>query len=118
MAPRAEKYSISLSPPHLPETLLSYIRQNDPVSTPFQAHDASNPFMGKKILVLSGGIDTLVPWTASKDFVENLWVGNTGVKKILVFPDVGHKCTPAMVAEAAHFIRVNALQIHYHRASF
>lgn len=118
MTPRAQQYSISLSPPHLPESLLSYIRQHDPVSTPFQAQDASNPFMGKKILVLSGDIDTLVPWTASQKFVENLWVGNKGAKKVIVFPDVGHECTTTMIAEAAQFIKVEALQIHYHRANF
>lgn len=59
--------------------------------------------MGKKVLVLSGGIDTLVPWAASKQFVENLWVGNGGVKRVLVVPDAGHECTAAMVAEAAQF---------------
>lgn len=111
MTPRAQKYSITLNPPYLPETLLSYIRHHDPVSTPFQAHDASNPFMGKKVLVLSGGIDTLVPWAASKQFVENLWVGNGGVKRVLVVPDAGHECTAAMVAEAAQFIEMEALQI-------
>ena len=118
MTPRAQQYSIPLNPPHLPETLLSYIRQHDPASTPFQARDVSNPFMDKKVLVLSGGMDTLVPWTASKKFVDNLWVGNKGVKKVLVFPDAGHECTTAMVTEAAEFMRVEALQIHYHRASF
>jgi len=95
----------------MPDPLLSYICQHDPTSTPYHAQDASNPFFGKKILVLAGGMDTLVPYSAGEDFVEKLQVGKDGVKQVVIVPDAGHECTPAMVAEMARFIEKEALSI-------
>ena len=66
--------------------------------------EQTNPFLGKKILVLSGADDTLVPWVASEKFVGGLVVGGSGVKKVVVQKGVGHACTPEMVAEAAQFL--------------
>ena len=111
MSARAQKYLKPFAPPVAPDSLMAYIRQHDPSNLPFHASDVSNPFLGKKILVLSGGIDTLVPWTASQNFVERLEVGKDGVKKVVVVPDAGHECTTVMVAEAAQFIEIEALKI-------
>lgn len=58
-----------------------------------------------------GGIDTLVPWATSQEFLEKLQVGKSGVKKVVVVPDAGHECTAVMVAEAAQFIEMEALKI-------
>lgn len=88
-----------------------YIRQHDPSNLPYHTSNVSNPFIDKKILVLSGGIDTLVPWTASQAFVERLEVGQGGVKKVVVVSDAGHECTAAMVAEAAQFLETEILTI-------
>lgn len=111
MTDRAMKYSLPIAPPYFPTSLLSYIHRNDPPSTPYSKLDASNPFLGKKILVLSGGMDTLVPWTASKDFVEKLEVGEDGLKEVVIVPGVGHECTEGMVAEMARFINTKVLRV-------
>jgi predicted esterase len=58
----------------------------------------------KKVLVLSGGDDTIVPWTASQAFVEGLEVGPTGRKEVIVFDGVGHAVPPQMVQAAAGFV--------------
>jgi len=112
MTERAKQYSLPIAPPYIPDHLLSYIRQHDPVtSTPSHVLDISNPFLGKKILILCGGIDTLVPYSAGKDFVEKLQVGNDGIKKVVIMPDAGHECTAAMVAEMAQFIQTEVLRV-------
>jgi len=111
MTERAKQYSLPIAPPYMPHHLLSYIHQHDPTSTPFSVLDTSNPFLGKKILILCGGLDTLVPYSAGKDFVEKLQVGKDGIKKVVIMSDAGHECTTAMVAEMARFIQTEALQM-------
>jgi hypothetical protein len=102
---RAEKAGLNFEPPYMPKSLLELIRRDDPVASLYKSSDpASNPFFGKKILVLSGAKDTLVPWSASKDFVEGLEVGEKGTKKVDVVPDAAHECTPEMVSTMSEFI--------------
>ena len=62
------------------------------------------PFFGKKILVLAGGKDVLVPWEFSESFVERIEVGEEGVKKVLVYPEVGHAFTASMGEDVANFV--------------
>jgi len=88
---------------------LALVRNEGPPSTPYFSEDSSNPFFGKKILVLSGGADPLVPWTASQTFVERLVVGPKGVKKVVVQPDTGHTCTLEMVREMVEFLQMHVL---------
>jgi predicted esterase len=76
---------------------------------PFLIRDGENPFLGKRVLVLSGEIDRLVPWDASKEFVERLEVGQDGVKKVSLYRGVGHECTDEMVKEMAEFISNHCL---------
>ena len=104
MAYRAKTAGVPLSPPYYPVHLRSHVDKHDPVNFPFRAKDGSNPFLGKRILVLSAGNDILVPWSATKDFAEGLHVGD-GVKRIVVEAGVGHECTPAMVEETVLFIQ-------------
>ncbi|KAJ3553520.1 hypothetical protein NM688_g3567 [Phlebia brevispora] len=106
---RAKYSGVSLTPPWFPDSLREYIERNDPARAPYTSPDTSNPFFSKKILVLSGGDDPLVPFVHSKEFVENLNVGQKGVKKVIVSPGVGHECTPEMVKEMADFIWEHAL---------
>ncbi|KAI0926415.1 hypothetical protein AcV5_008882 [Taiwanofungus camphoratus] len=108
MSKRAKHNSVPWEPPYVPDSLLSLIKQHDAVAAPYTADDPSNPFLGKKVLVLSGADDKLVPFSAGKHFVDNLNVGN-GVKKVIVYPGVGHKCTPEMVQEMSKFIWKEAL---------
>ena len=63
---RCRSHGLPVGPPYLPDSLLAHIRRADPTAAPYAARDASNPFWGKKVLVLSGGDDKIVPWAASR----------------------------------------------------
>lgn len=105
VAERAQKSGVQFEPPYMPTSLLNFIHKEDPVASRYDATSSSeNPFFGKKILVLCGGKDQLVPWSASKQFVEGLHVGDKGAKKVVVVPEAGHECHPVMVATMAEFI--------------
>lgn len=108
---RAEETSVPFEPPYMPASLRSFIERHDPAQAAYTASDASNPFLGKKILVLSGGDDPIVRWRCSEEFVEKLNVGPDGLKKVLVYPGVGHTCTPEMVVEMGTFLWNNILRI-------
>lgn len=109
MTERAGLNGIPWEPPYIPRSLLDLIERYDPAAASYTVPDASNPFLGKKILVLSGGDDKLVPWSASKTFVDSLNVGLGGVKEVIVAPGVGHKCTREMVQAMSRFIWTEAL---------
>ncbi|KIJ63165.1 hypothetical protein HYDPIDRAFT_93008 [Hydnomerulius pinastri MD-312] len=100
---RAESSGVPFAPPYYPPQLKAYVDKYDPASFPYTAKDASNSFLGKRILVLSGAKDPLVPWTASQEFVAGLEVGD-GVKRVVLEENAGHECTPTMVKEAALFV--------------
>ncbi|KZT73578.1 alpha/beta-hydrolase [Daedalea quercina L-15889] len=109
MSKRAALNGIPFEPPYIPKTFLSVVAQQDPSTALYKAADSSNPFYGKKVLVLSGGSDKLVPWTASKEFVDNLNVGPAGIKEVVVAPGVGHECTKDMVRAMSKFLWEQAL---------
>ncbi|KAG1847600.1 Alpha/Beta hydrolase protein [Suillus subluteus] len=102
---RAQASGIPFSPPYFPTSFKTYIETYDPAQLAYRAKDASNPFFGKKILVLSGKDDKLVPWVASAEFVEGLEVGDGGVKRVVVEEGAGHECTNGMRKEAGLFVR-------------
>jgi dienelactone hydrolase len=104
MIGRAQKNSIPFEAPQIPNSLISLINRSDPASKDYTSLKPSNPFLGKKILILSGKEDRLVPWKVNKSFVDALEVGPEGVKKVSVKEGVGHTCTDEMVDEAAAFI--------------
>ena len=93
-----------------PDTLLSLIQCNDPASVPYLATDSSNPFIGKKILVLAGAEDPLVPWSASQEFVQGLYLGENGVKEVVVQEGAKHETTPEMVQHLVRFVRKHSLE--------
>ena len=103
MSERARLAGILFDAPYYPLHLKAYVDAYDPASFPFRENDVTNPFLGKKILVLSGASDKLVPWNASQEFVEGLEVGD-GMKKVVLEENAGHECTPAMTREAALFM--------------
>ena len=107
---RAKDSGVAFEPPHIPASLLAVIERDDPASATFTAQGPSNPFIGKKILVLSGGDDPVVPWHCSEDFVHRLYVGDTGAKTFFAYPGVGHACTSEMQDEMATFLWENALK--------
>jgi len=104
MKHRVQTSGIPFTAPHLPTSLLELIGTLDPASKNYASLETSNPFLGKKILVLSGEEDTLVPWIASQKFVESLNVGPEGKKEVIVEKGVGHRCTESMERETAEFI--------------
>ncbi|KAF8313515.1 Alpha/Beta hydrolase protein [Cantharellus anzutake] len=101
MRTRAAQYRLS-GPPTFPDSLVSYIEHNDPSST--EPNPSLNPFLGKKILILSGGADSLVPWEASKAFIEKLDLGENGVKTVFLEDGAGHQCTREMVKRLGEFM--------------
>lgn len=104
MRPRAASRSLAVASPHFPPSLLASITAHDPSSARFSSSDpAQNPFLGKHILVLSGGKDKLVPWLASRKFVEELQVGD-GTKRVIIDENAAHECTRRMVSELASFV--------------
>jgi len=48
----------------------------------------------------------LVPWEASKDFVDALYVDHNrgGVKQVFVQDGAGHECTEEMASKLAEFV--------------
>lgn len=108
LAPRALKASVPLAPPYIPTTLLSRIQSDFP--SYYQSHDSTlNPFIGKRVLVLSGEKDRLVPWDASSAFVEGLEVGKTGRRKVRLQEGVGHEYTKEMKGALIEFFWEEAL---------
>jgi len=106
---RAKTSDIPFAEPYIPAKIIDLIASSDPASKNYTSLETSNPFLGKKVLVLSGEEDSLVPWTASQKFVESLEVGPQGLKKVVLQRGVGHKCTAEMVKEAADFIQSELL---------
>lgn len=111
MSERARTSGIDFAPPVVPKSFIDIVKAHDPSQAPYTASDSSNPFLGKKVLVLSGEEDKLVPWASSDEFVTNLNVGKSGVKKVFVYLGVGHECTPEMIQELANFVWEEALQL-------
>lgn len=100
---------MTFAPPIVPNTFLSYLNATDAARVPYTSSDPSeNPFIGKKILVLSGADDKVVPWVSSEEVVRDLNVG-VGVKKVIVYPGVGHEVPDEMVKETGDFIWEHSL---------
>jgi predicted esterase len=93
-----------MSPPFIPRSFKDLVEKVDPAAGDYRSSDETNPFVNKRILVLSGGDDKLVPWSTSQAFVEALNVGEGGVKRVSIHAGVGHKCTDEMVTEMTNFI--------------
>ncbi|KAG1760872.1 hypothetical protein EDD22DRAFT_988083 [Suillus occidentalis] len=102
---RAASSDIPFSPPYFPVSFPTYVGTHDPAQLAYRAKDASNPFFGKKVLVLSGKEDKLVPWVASAEFVDGLEVWEGGVKRVVVEEGAGHEYTRVMQKEAGVFVR-------------
>jgi predicted esterase len=107
---RAAGNSVANAPPYFPTSLVKLVEREDPVACPHDKLDASNPFLNKKVLILSGADDKLVPWEASREFVERLEVGPHGLKKYTLHEGVGHECTREMLEELGDFVTAEYLK--------
>jgi len=99
---RAERLGVPRVPPYIPGSLRALVRSYDTAAAPAGA------FAGKSVLVLAGADDTVVPWAASRAFVESLDIGR-GRKEILVVPGVKHELTDGMREEMFRFFWDEAL---------
>ncbi|KAH9057891.1 Alpha/Beta hydrolase protein [Lactarius vividus] len=98
----ADRLGIPRTAPYFPESLRALVAAYSPTAAPPGA------FVGKRILVLSGADDTIVPWSASRAFVEALDVGPRGKKEVMVLPGK-HGCTDEMRDEMFRFFWEEAL---------
>jgi hypothetical protein len=103
---RAKLQGVSLEDPKFfPESLAKLIHNQDPAAMTYRVTDSQrNPFIGRRIFVMSGADDRLVPWSASKGFVDALDVGEQGIKRVFLQEGAGHECTSEMVVEMTKFI--------------
>lgn len=106
MKHRAATANLPFEPPYMPKSLLTLLDRVDPDSVNYSSEEAGadNPYLGKKILVLSGEIDELVPWQCSKTFADNLKVGPHGRKEIILEPGKGHETSAFMIGELVKWI--------------
>jgi len=102
--PRATALGVAIGPPHFPDSLMKVLKAKALTALPYNSKAPENPFLGKKVLVLSGGSDPLVPWSTSQAFVEGLEVGPHGSKEVKVVEGVGHEVVPPMVDALVAFI--------------
>jgi hypothetical protein len=109
MRGRAASNNLEFRPPLFPDHLFDIVAKWDPVSTAYDSIEG-NPFHGKRILVLSGGQDLLVPFEPSREFFEKLNVGPTGVKKLVIEPEAVHEYTDSMASVLCHFIWKHSLK--------
>jgi len=100
---RAERLGVPRTPPYIPESLRALVRTNDTVPA------TATAFEGKRLLVLAGADDKLVPWETSRTFVEELDVGRGGRKVVMVVPGVKHEFTDGMREEMFQFFWEEAL---------
>ena len=100
---RAMHLGIPRTPPYLPASLRALVCANDTVP------EAATAFAGKRVLVLAGADDKLVPWEASRRFVEALDVGRGGRKVVVVVPGVKHEFTDGMREAMFRFFWEEAL---------
>ncbi|CAE6427350.1 unnamed protein product [Rhizoctonia solani] len=94
---------------YMTPTTRNYILKHDPVS-----HSRSslrpNPFMNKHILALAGAQDSLIPFLATRQFLDRINVGPLGTKQLIIQQGVGHQCTREMVVEMVEVIWDRVLQ--------
>ncbi|KAI0293805.1 Alpha/Beta hydrolase protein [Russula brevipes] len=103
MEQRAERLGIPRAPPYIPASLRVLVRAHDTVAAP------AGTFVGKRVLVLAGADDALVPWAASRAFVEALDVGRGGRKEVVVVQGAQHEFTDGMREEMFRFFWEEAL---------
>lgn len=103
---RAGQYSSVLpspseGPPTFPKALIDLIQRTSPGRSP---SSGDSLVKGKKVLVLSGGADPLVPWKFSRQFVDELKASGQGKVEVIVEPEAKHEVTPTMVQNVVRFV--------------
>lgn len=78
----------------MPDSLRATIKRLDPKTANMS---------GKRILILSGKKDKLVPFDKGAAFVEEL-KAVAGSVQVEIYDGVGHRCTEAMIEELSKFV--------------
>ncbi|CAE6435463.1 unnamed protein product [Rhizoctonia solani] len=94
---------IPLVSSHMTSATRNYILKNDPVSRRRNSLRL-DPFMNKHILALAGAQDGIVPFLATRQFLDRINVGPLGTKRLIIQQGVGHQCTREMVVEMAEAV--------------
>lgn len=89
------------SPAAIPDSMVSFLRTHDTVSSPYRSLGPENPFLGKSLLVIQAEDDRVAPWALAKEFVEGLELAG-GRKKVVHFPGK-HLYTEEMMVEVIKF---------------
>jgi len=102
----AKRVGIPMSPPYLPLSLHALIRAHAATTTtttttagrPVGLGDPApaSVYNGKRLLVLSGADDSIVPWEVARVGVEALDVGRTGRKEVVLVRGAKHELTNEM----------------------
>lgn len=93
MSSRAEAFG-GLTKDMMPDSLRAVIHALDP---------KVENMKGKRILILSGKKDKLVPYDKGANFINNLQSVAQSVQTE-IYPGVGHRCTETMIEELSRFI--------------
>ncbi|GAA6062521.1 hypothetical protein JCM10212_001571 [Sporobolomyces blumeae] len=106
---------LPVSGPFFPSTFVSLLDRVDPSNLPIES-----TWKGKKVLVLSGQDDELVPFEkgGTSAFVERLRT-EAGLDRLDVWvqPNTGHACTPEMMARSTEFVWKHGLSCRRRRGS-
>jgi predicted esterase len=92
---RLKRFGLPIEPPHLPQSFLRILERDDPGSVLRLTKEIPESLKRKDILVLSGKVDPLVPWSASDDFISLLEQQSENIE-VKVYEGVAHEYTPEM----------------------
>ena len=100
----AKRVGIPCAPPYFPSSLYALIRAHAATTTtttpgrPFGrgVPASGSVYSGKRVLVLSGADDSIVPWEVARKGVEALNVGRTGRKEVVLVRGAKHELTDEM----------------------
>ena len=111
----AVRHGIPRAPPYIPSSLRSLVwAYATTATTPGKPEGPSDSastsvYSGKRVLVLLGGDDTVMPVEASRAFAEALDVGKSGRKEVRVMDGLKHEFTDGMRDEMFRFFWEEAL---------
>jgi predicted esterase len=95
---RLKSSGFPMEPPYLPQSFLRILERNDPGTILRLTQEIPDPLKRKKILVLAGKEDTLVPWIASTHFISVLQQQSKNIQ-VKQYDGVGHAYPPEMMQD-------------------
>jgi hypothetical protein len=91
--------------PAWPPSFAELIAKGDPCAVDYTSHDpAINPYINKQILILGGGDDKLVPPRFGQKMYDEMYVGETGAKDMIIQDGVGHDTSSEMIERVGEWI--------------